>query len=467
VGPKIGAHTLLIKGVSQYEVDFVIPRAGVDLPLGIDPFLLYKSRDPIFGRLHGLILKVINSGVDAVREGDVEQARALFRFPEVSAIGMGYSESSKRGSGVGEFTTELVIETLQDSLQLQKRGIRHVEELQLLSVGIGPDRVSDIVANILKRFLIEYTQRQCAIWNIPVQSGVPLENIYDEASNTWSDSYESLPLSPYDQSPMLFVPRRIVRTLPWINYAEFFQFEFSAFLRSKRAKARLAPGGSPSVKKKEDVTTITRADVGRIENYVRHKEETAAKAQPSTSYVDSQGICPESETLKNRLAALKPGIADATGFQLLVLEIFNFLFNPDLIDGVPEVKTIDGTERRDIIFTNDSDKTFWEYLRNEHSSLIVMIETKNTAQVENSHLNQTATYLGSRLGYFGIIVTRTKPEEAQIKKSFSIYSDSQPKKIILILCDQDLIQMLDMHCAGRDPMRYMQTAYRNFRTSVQ
>ena len=32
---------------TQSEVDFVIPRFDQDLPLCIDPFLLYKSRDEI------------------------------------------------------------------------------------------------------------------------------------------------------------------------------------------------------------------------------------------------------------------------------------------------------------------------------------------------------------------------------------------------------------------------------------
>jgi hypothetical protein len=41
-----------------------------------------------------------------------------------------------------------------------ERGVRHVEEMQLLASHIGPDRVSDIAANVLKQFLIEYTQRQ-------------------------------------------------------------------------------------------------------------------------------------------------------------------------------------------------------------------------------------------------------------------------------------------------------------------
>ena len=35
----IHRHQLLLKEASQYEMDFVIPRLGIDVPVGIDPFL--------------------------------------------------------------------------------------------------------------------------------------------------------------------------------------------------------------------------------------------------------------------------------------------------------------------------------------------------------------------------------------------------------------------------------------------
>ncbi|MEA5476462.1 hypothetical protein VB774_02415 [Pseudanabaena galeata UHCC 0370] len=129
--------------------------------------------------------------------------------------------------------------------------------------------------------------------------------------------------------------------------------------------------------------------------------------------------------------------------------------------------TVDGTERRDIIFTNDSDQSFWAYLRNEHSSIFIMFEVKNTDDINNFYLNQVATYLGDRLGRLGFIVTRKVLEEAQQRKSFSIFNDSHPRKIILTLSDEDLCNMLDMKCQGNDPMRHIQKLYRTFRTKVQ
>ncbi len=57
-----------------------------------------------------------------------------------------------------------------------------------------------------------------------------------------------------------------------------------------------------------------------------------------------------------------------------------------------------------IIFTNDSDQSFWDYLHTEHSGIFLMFETKNTQSIEIDHLNQTATYLGDRIGYVTFIV---------------------------------------------------------------
>lgn len=91
------ARKALLQGISQYDVDFVIPRVGIDLPLGIDPFLLFKSRDLAFRELHDLIVRTFNQGIQLIEKRQPDDVRKLFRFPEVSEIGLGYTQASKRG----------------------------------------------------------------------------------------------------------------------------------------------------------------------------------------------------------------------------------------------------------------------------------------------------------------------------------------------------------------------------------
>ena len=458
------SHLPLFKDITQSEVDFVIPRLGVDIPLGIDPFLLYKSRNAIFSQLHDMILKVFNAGIQALREGKSEDARYLFDFPEVREIGFGYSRKSKRGSGVGDFLASLIIETLENSPALLERGVRHIEEMQLTSIGIGSDRISDIAANLIKAFLIEYTQKQCKMWEIPLMDNAPISHIFDQDRFEWRDRYVSLPISPIDQQPILLVPRRIVRNLPWINYNDYFRTEFSSYLRASRKKSK------PKTKvhfSKNQVVSITRAQIERVDRYIEKKEKNAAEAQPSLDYLDTTKCIQESEKLKSLLNEIPTGASHATKYQQTILEILNLLFNPELIDGEMEVRTVEGTERRDILFTNDSDQSFWDYIRNEHSSFLLMFEIKNVPGLEAAHLNQTATYLGDRVGRLGFIVTRNSPSKASQTKAFSIFNDSNPRKIILFLSDADLIEMLNMKCQSQNPMRFIQNVYRKFRQTVQ
>ena len=95
-------------------------------------------------------------------------------------------------------------------------------------------------------------------------------------------------------------------------------------------------------------------------------------------------------------------------------------------------------------------------------------EAKNKNVLELTDVNQIATYLGDRLGGFGVIVTRATPSESVQRKMFLVWNDSAPsRKVILTLSDQDLKELLDLRCRNGSPTKWMQRHYRAFRTSVQ
>src|SRR5205823_6312859 len=130
-------------------------------------------------------------------------------------------------------------------------------------------------------------------------------------------------------------------------------------------------------------------------------------------------------------------------------------------DGQPEVRTVDGTERRDIIFTNDSDETFWEYVRSTHDAILLMFEVKNKTEIDLDDVNQSATYLGDRLGRLGVIVARDTPRENIQRKIFSVWNDSGPnRKVLLTLSDQQIRELMDLRCRGGSPTKWMQAHYR-------
>lgn len=447
--------------LKQAEVDFVIPSSTADLPLGIDPFLLYKSRDPAYRKLHETLTSLFNEGMNQVALGNHSEARYLLDFPEPAEIGLGYAKDSKRGSGVGSVLRDLLVSSIEETPELAQRGVRHIEEMQLLSLGIGRDRISDIAANVFKQHLIEYTQKQAEIWGLTLTADVPVHHYFSARDHQWEDGYFDLPVSA-DNSPVLLVPKRWVRVLPWISFDDFIRSDFSMFLRGSMPGTRRK--AKPS---KERAVPLTRKRLDQIDGYVRHKEADFAAAQPSPVGDDEDRDCAEARGLITKLKQMPVGAADAHTYQLLVLAILNYLFNPELIDGEIEVRTFDGTERRDIIFTNDSDRSFWDYVRNEHSSILLMFETKNVNDITPANLNQVATYCGDRLGRLAFVVTRDEPTDANLRKAFSIYNDATPRKIILFLSDQNLCDLLLDRCQGRDPMKSVQKMYRKFRQTVQ
>lgn len=136
-----------------------------DLPLFIDPFLLFNSDDATYQSLHAAIIRYLtflrDKATPAVNlhSGLLE---AWFTFREVKQNWLGYSRSGNRGSGLGrEFARSLHtnLATLFRSFgsETVTRG-SHLEKLCLIADGVGRDNISDFVTNLITDFLASYTQ---------------------------------------------------------------------------------------------------------------------------------------------------------------------------------------------------------------------------------------------------------------------------------------------------------------------
>lgn len=85
-------------------------------------------------------------------------ARSMFDFHEVDGINLGFSESGP-GSGWGD---ELSDKVLFDAYQIVKKGSKYPEIFHLVSLfeeGVGPDRLSDMIATIIEEQIVNYTLR--------------------------------------------------------------------------------------------------------------------------------------------------------------------------------------------------------------------------------------------------------------------------------------------------------------------
>ncbi len=470
--------------IRQEDVDFVMPDVDVDRRLGIDPFLLYRSLRADFQQAHGQILRFFNFVLQHIKDGDLAKAEYLLLCPEPREIGLGYTKYGTSGSGIGPELAREIAYTFKNSPALLSRGVRHIEELQLICPGVGPDRISDAAANILKLFLINYTQEQCLSWSIPINKDVPVSHFFDFSELDWRDGYFDLPVNPSTGTPLLLVPRRILRILPWINYDDYLGEYSKAFLRpvSRSSLLRLKPRrfsqkgvAQKDIEKeaaptpKPQVCQVTAQNTAALNTYIERKEREAASAEPTelSTLQDIAKLKGHADSLIQELASVNSGKEDAYKYQDLAHRILTFCFHPHLADGKPQERTCEGTLIRDLVFSNEGARNFWRYIMQTYGSFLVVFELKNKTDITGSDVDQVATYLGDTMGRFGILVSRDNAGTTSFNRRKAVFNKESLRKVILHLTDKDLAQLLRQRSALKDTTDYIQSLYRKFMVSIE
>lgn len=134
-----------------------------DLPLFIDPFLLFHSEKSEYRALHDQIIEYLVFLRDRAAEGPASdgELRFWYCFPEVKQNWLGFSLVGNGGSGLGiDFAKQLhrnLNAIFSDFGSERITESSHVEKVCLIADGVGRDNVSDFVTNLIQDFLCEYT----------------------------------------------------------------------------------------------------------------------------------------------------------------------------------------------------------------------------------------------------------------------------------------------------------------------
>lgn len=207
--------------ITQEEVDFAIPFIDEDIPLYVDPFLLWKSPSMQDNALHLSITNSFNHLGYLLSIGKEKEAiDILLRASECNEVGLGNSKT-KEGKRIGEKLAVKVLNQFRSIPQLKKNGFTHFEEVQLLVDNFSKDRVSDIACNFIQSFLVDYTIEQCEKYGIPIER-VKLQNIYNSKTNSFGEEETDLPVNPNTKTPIILIPKRWLKHIPWINTDDYF-----------------------------------------------------------------------------------------------------------------------------------------------------------------------------------------------------------------------------------------------------
>ncbi len=136
----------------------------IDLPLFIDPFLLFNSRKPTYRKLHDDMIGYLRFLRDKSLAGTIDDGllRAWFIFSEVRQTWLGFSLVGNKGSGLGMNFARALNKNLHTVFSIfgqeQITKGSHLEKLCLINEGVGRDNISDFTTNLIKEFLLIYTQ---------------------------------------------------------------------------------------------------------------------------------------------------------------------------------------------------------------------------------------------------------------------------------------------------------------------
>lgn len=195
-----------------------------DLPLFIDPFLLFHSEKAEYQALHQQIIDYLVFLRDRATAGTVSDGmlRNWYCFPEVKQNWFGFSLVGNGGSGLGiDFAHELHNNLGKVFSDFGSEGITkssHLEKVCLIADGVGRDNISDFVTNLIQDYLCRYTEEFARehISDKNVRNVVIDRAVFNYETESWQRKIYRLPW--HDGDHVILTPKdMLTRDDTWIN----------------------------------------------------------------------------------------------------------------------------------------------------------------------------------------------------------------------------------------------------------
>lgn len=197
-----------------------------DVRLFVDPFLLFNSAKPEYQALHEDIIKYLRF-LRSIASDDLPDAvvKDLFRFQEVKQNWFGYCELGNEGHGLGQDFAIAMRQALGRALSNfgEETGTKgsHLEKVSLIRPRVGKDNISDFTTNLIKNYLVDYTEKFARDHLHPSRcANVGVRRVrFNYKTRSWVDEVRYLPM--FNGDYVLLTPvDMLVHDDVWINYSD-------------------------------------------------------------------------------------------------------------------------------------------------------------------------------------------------------------------------------------------------------
>ncbi len=464
-------------GSNQAQLDFVDIPIETDIPLFIDPYALHISSQDWLRECGNTIVSYFELLIDSIRSRDTKLILQLLdNFHEPNETHLGLSSGRPAGRGWGLTQSKQLLAALENSAAVASGKLSDLGDYEMFIPGVGPDKISDLATNIIKNELLTYTQEQCFLFDIPIQS-VAVGRCWQPASASFISEYVDLPVCP--SGAIILVPKTAVRTHLIPSRDNF----YSKFILDYLEAELISANDSLVTVLKSGHRRVFRKELRQRYPYTPDQIFKFSKDHPEILKMYKDSLPPESKPLSNReielkqqerrnvdvsnlgeqLGSIRPGREGANAFHNAVLGILSAIFYPLLTRPTKEQVVNEGRKRIDINFTNAAEQGFFSHLVNAHKfhAPYIAVECKNYREdPENPEFDQLVGRFSRTRGNVGLLICRDIVNRVLItKRCKDILNSRSELSLVLVLDDVDLVKLLRLRVATGDAgvNQYMQT----------
>jgi hypothetical protein len=197
-----------------------------DLPLFVDPFLIFNSERPEYVELHHGMIDYVRFLRDKAIDGvSPSLLRAWYEFNEVKQNWLGFTVLGNEGAGLGKKFANALYHSLRGRMrnfgdETLTRG-SHLEKVTLIRSGVGRANISDFTVNLIKHYLLGYTQQFARQYLAPELCGTfsVAKTRFNYTTTSWQTESFYLPRLASDF--VLLTPIDLLtRDDTWINHRD-------------------------------------------------------------------------------------------------------------------------------------------------------------------------------------------------------------------------------------------------------
>jgi hypothetical protein len=259
-----------------------------------------------------------------------------------------------------------------------------------------------------------------------------------------------LPINPNTKQAIVFVPKRWLRFIPWINPDDYFKNYYLTGIDTSDDKIN-----------RVKLLNFNRYNYDLVKTYteIKEKQFENCKNDPLFTQIPITSAKRKISTIVN-LPIGKINNADKK-YEDNVCQLLASLLYPHLDFAKTQSRTDSNALIRDLIFYNNRSFDFLKDVYDDYGSKQIVFELKNVEEITREHIFQLNRYLNDNLGKFGVIVTRNTPKRKMLQNTIDLWSGQ--RRCILILDDHDLTAMVQVFESNqRYPIEYIKKKYVEF-----